>query len=261
MKQYRRRICWRPRGCLTSGIAGRLTWPVWACLAVVALWPASAWSGDGFKIPNRGINRAADGVLTLMAFTALPDVTTSSLSIDNAEENDPGLKQTTLGGGFTLSKSVPVYLEGTIGYSRFDPTYIATRGQERRDLPFRWNTFAATGGVGWDFPLIDSGELVLRPIFNFTLGHASSDLKLGERLLSAKLDRKIDLLDGGDMNAYGVGGAIMLDYERFHPDGDIDLEIRYTNIQIRTFNTDEALEGSPRSTRPESGDAGVRRPG
>ena len=241
--------CWLPVCCLLAAT-------LWSAAPLIALAQdredLADRITDRLRIADQRIEEATDGVLTLMAFTALPDVTTSSLSIENAQEGDPGLQQATVGGGFTLSESVPLYLEGTIGYSRFDPKYLATGGRERRRIPLRWNTFAATGGVGWDFPLIDSGELVLRPIVNFTLGHASSDVKLGQRLVNLKLDRQINIIDGGDMNAWGLGGAIMLDYERFHPDGDIDVEVRYTNIQLRTFDTDEPLEG-----RSEVNTAGI----
>ena len=65
---------------------------------------------------QRDIKRLADGLLMLSSFTILPDVTTSSLSISDGRRNDPGLKQTTLGGGFTVSKDLPLYLEGNLGW-------------------------------------------------------------------------------------------------------------------------------------------------
>jgi hypothetical protein len=46
------------------------------------------------------------------------------------------------------------------------------------------------------------------------------------------------------MNAYGLGGAIMLDYERYREDSELDIEVRYTKIQLRTFgSTTSGLEG------------------
>jgi hypothetical protein len=39
------------------------------------------------------------------------------------------------------------------------------------------------------------------------------------------------------MKVYGVGGALMLDYERFAPDADVDLELRYTNVQLHSYDT------------------------
>jgi hypothetical protein len=34
-----------------------------------------------------------------------------------------------LAGGFTISKTTPVYLEGGIAYSRYDPTFILSNGR------------------------------------------------------------------------------------------------------------------------------------
>ena len=38
----------------------------------------------------------------------------------------------------------------------------------------------------------------------------------------------------GRLKAYGLGGALMLDYEKFGPEADDDIEIRYTNVQLRS---------------------------
>ena len=196
------------------------------------------------RFSERELKQIADGVLTLMAFTALPDITTSSLSINNAGTGDPGLSQSTLGGGFTLSQDFPLYLEGTLGYSRFDPKFVATDGREERIIPTKWNSFAGTGGIGWDFPITQNKELKLRPILNFTLGHVATDARLAQTYINAKLDTDLAVIDGGRMNAYGLGGAIMLDYEHYRTDYEIDVEARYTKIQLRTFSgTTNGLAG------------------
>lgn len=199
------------------------------------------------------IKAIADGVLTLMSFTVLPDITTSSLSIQNAAQKDPGLQQAVFGGGFTVSKELPIYLEGTLGWSRFDPEFVATDGEEERVIPFKWNSFSATGGIGWDFPLDAREELHLRPIFNFTLGRATTDATLLQALVNAQLDTSFEVVKDQTMNAYGLGGAIMLDYERYREDHEIDIEARYTNVQLRTFgSTSAGLRGES-----ESNTAGV----
>ncbi|MGT2493337.1 hypothetical protein ACU4GD_29760 [Cupriavidus basilensis] len=33
---------------------------------------------------------------------------------------------------FTWSKTMPLYLEGSIGYNRYDPTYVASNGVDSR---------------------------------------------------------------------------------------------------------------------------------
>ena len=93
-----------------------------------------------------------------------------------------------LGGGFTVSKSFPLYLEGNVAFSRYDPTFIATNGTEEREIPAEWNTLTGTVGVGWDFPL--ARELVLRPIANFTLGRMTSDVSAATRIIEGKRARR-----------------------------------------------------------------------
>jgi hypothetical protein len=90
------------------------------------------------------------------------------------------------GAGFTLSETYRVYLEGSVGYSHYDPEFVATRGQSERRLPTEWISASGTGGVGWDFPII--GDLKFRPIFNFSLGHVASSSAAG-RLLQLRTGR------------------------------------------------------------------------
>lgn len=194
------------------------------------------------------IKARKDGILTLMSFTVLPDVTTSSLSINDAESGNPGLRQTTLGGGFTISREFPLYLEGTVGYSRYDPKFVASDGDETLIIPVKWNSLSLTGGIGWDFPLTENKELTFRPIFNFSFGHIESDASILGRYIENRLDLdsdSLDFLDQGRINAYGLGGAIMLDWEHYRDDYEIDLELRYTNIQLRSFDDDySSIQGS-----------------
>ncbi len=211
-------------------------------LAGAALGCMSDASAQQFRVLDNRLSQRASAVLSLMAYSVVPDLTSSSLSIQNAETDNPGVYMTQLGGGDTISKSVPLYLEGAIAYSRYDPTFVASDGTESRRIPTRWNTLTGTGGIGWDFPITD--ELVFRPIFDFSLGKVASDLKVAEFLLEQRLDRNLEFLDGGTMNAYGLGGAVMLDFERVREDYHIDLELRYTDIHLRTFgNTSAAVKG------------------
>ncbi|MGR4868169.1 hypothetical protein ACIPRI_04775 [Variovorax sp. LARHSF232] len=211
-------------------------------LAGAALACMSEASAQQFRLLDNRISQRANGILSLMAYSVVPDLASSSLSVQNAETDNPGVYMTQLGGGDTISKSIPIYLEGAIAYSRYDPTFIASNGTESRRIPTRWNTVTGTGGIGWDFPITD--ELVFRPIFDIALGKVASDLKVGEFLLEQRLDRNIEFLDGGTMNAYGLGGAVMLDYERVREDTTVDVELRYTDIRLKTYgNTSAAVKG------------------
>ncbi|MEA2048497.1 MAG: hypothetical protein U9O64_08660 [Campylobacterota bacterium] len=230
----------------------RLLW-CYISICFISLFPIPSVAVDtivrpSFVIDDAVIKNRKDGILTLMGFTVLPDVTTSSLSINDAQSGDPGLQQTTLGGGFTISQDFPLYLEGTVGYSRYDPKFIASKGDETVLIPVKWNSLSLTGGIGWDFPLTKNGELKLRPIFNFTFGHIESDASILGRLLEEGLVRDTDSLDflkRGRMNAYGLGGAIMLDWEHYRESYEVDVELRYTNIQLRSYDSDySSVEGS-----------------
>ena len=202
---------------------------------------AGAFAQQFHLLENRVRDRA-NGILALMAYSVVPDLTSSNLSIKNAQTENPSVFMTQLGGGDTMSKSFPIYLEGAIAYSRYDPTFIASAGADARRVPTRWNTLTGTGGVGWDFPITD--ELVLRPIFDFALGKMATDLKVAEFALGRITGRDIDFLKDGTMNAYGLGGAVMLDWEHVREEYLVDVELRYTDIRLRTFgNTSEAVQG------------------
>jgi hypothetical protein len=181
-----------------------------------------------------------NGVLALMGYMLTPDVTTGSLAISNDATGNPDFAMTTLGGGYTVSKEFPLYLEGTLGYARYDPTFIASNGQVERSVAAKWDAYSATGGIGWDFPVTEG--LVFRPIFNFSYGRVESNVSVsGQTQTGAELD----FLQNGQLNAYGLGGSLVLDYERYRPGNEIDVELRYTNIYLQSFGgTSTAVKGS-----------------
>ncbi|MDM0014059.1 hypothetical protein QTH87_16605 [Variovorax sp. J22P168] len=216
-------------------------------VAALALLAACALGPGGVRAQPLGIvgprvQEHANAVLALMSFSAVPDLTSSSLSIDDPGRANPGIVMSQLGGGFTVSKRVPLYLEGAIAYSRYDPVFVASDGRESRQLPVRWNSVSGTAGVGWDFPI--TPELAFRPIFNFSLGKVASDLQIARAYFAHVTDRQIDFLDGGSLNAYGLGGGVMLDWEHYRDDYEVDLELRYSDIELRSFGgSSAAVEG------------------
>ena len=200
--------------------------------------PLSSQAVVGGNVKNH-----ADAVLAIMSYTTVPDVTTSSLSINNGTTGNPGFGQTQLGGGFTLSRTFPLYLEGTVAYSRYDPTFVATDGSQERPVPTRWNTASTTIGIGWDFPITD--ELRFRPILNGTLGRVASDLRVAQSIVNQIKDTNLQFLEDGALNAYGLGGSLMLDYEHYREKYEIDVELRATDIYLRSFGSSSAaVQGS-----------------
>lgn len=219
-----------------------------AALGLVLALPAMADEDGKFHLDKLSIRNQADAVLALLSYSAILDLTASSLSINNAQSGNPSVTMTQLGGGATMSKTTPLYLEGAIGYSRYDPVFIASRGQEQRPIPLKWNSGMLQGGVGWDFPLTENGEWVIRPIANIALGAIASDVKLGEWWLENKSKIDFDFADNGQMTAGGLGAALMLDYEHVEASHEIDLEFRYSYMHLESIAGSKDIQGKADSS-------------
>lgn len=205
------------------------------------------------------ITERAGDALALMSFSVVPDLTSSFLSISGGNDGKNDVFMTQFAGGATISAELPLYLEGGLSYMRYDPTFVASGGQERSNVPTKWNTLAGSAGIGWDFAICEG--LVFRPIFNIALGQVASDLSLGARYLDYRLDAyDLDFLDGGKMNAYGLGGSLMLDYELKRPEYEVDVEWRYSNIQLRTFGNTAPVVAGTTSAEATSAYARYRAP-
>lgn len=199
-------------------------------------------SAQANALIEANLRKRANAALGLMSFALTPDVTTGSLSISDGQTDNPDVAMTTLGGGFTMSQRVPLYLEGTAGYSRYDPSFISTDGQDKRPVPTKWNNLSLTGGVGWDFPV--AKELKFRPVFNFSFGRVSSDAKIAGTVLETQTGEEIEFLQNGTFDVIGLGGTLMLDYERYNFENEIDVELRYTNIQLQAYNAPDFMQGT-----------------
>jgi len=211
-------------------------------LSLFALMFSAKALSAGDVLATQKIKNNADDVLAIMAFSVVPDLTASFLSFDDAQSGQNRLNMIQFAGGESFGKTFPVYVEGSAAFMRYDPTFVATLGEQKRRLAARWNSIALTGGVGLDFPF--SKNWVLRPIFNFSLGHLESDLSLAGRFLENQFDQSFDFLKNGQLNAYGLGGSVMLDYTLVKPAYEIDLELRYTNIRLKAFKSSQAVGGT-----------------
>jgi len=190
------------------------------------------------QVNDADLQKRANAILTLMGFSLVPDVTTGALSISDQSAGNPYFRQTSIAGGGRLKKDVPLYLEGTLAYGRYDPTFAVPEAQAT--VAVKWESLLGTGGVGWDFPI--ARDLVLRPIFNFSLGRVESEARV--TAASAPSNRAaLDFLANGRLNASGLGGSLMLDYERYRPENEVDVELRYSNIHLQSFDSSQAVEG------------------
>jgi hypothetical protein len=176
------------------------------------------------------------GVLGLMGYNMSPDGSANSLQVSRGtaqtELGSQVLTLSQLGAGFTLSESFPLWLEGYLGYARYDPRAVFTNLGPRR-TPLRWNNLAVTVGAGYD---IQIGEyLWLRPIFNLAGGYAAGDASLFGSVVNYATGRDIAALTDRHVNVWGIGGSLMLAYYDHRPSRDIDVELRYTQIYLQTF--------------------------
>jgi hypothetical protein len=227
------------------------------CVMLLALVCLStpAQSAD---VTGVNLKEAADAILTLMGFSLTPDVTTGSLAISNAPTDNPDIRMTTIGGGTTFSNESPLYLEGTAGVSQYDPVFLVTDGVQTREVSTKWRSYALTGGVGWDFPLTDTWTF--RPVANISLGRVETDGSLVGFALEGLTGEDIEFLNGGKLKALGLGGALMLDYERYLADSEIDLELRYNNIYLQSIADSSAAVNGNTSAQSVSAWARLRRP-
>lgn len=187
------------------------------------------------SIVDARLQERTNAVLSVMGFSVVPDLTSSSLSISNADTGNPSMTMSQLAGGFTVSNSIPLYLEGGAAYSRYDPYFAVTDGTETREVPFKWTSIMLNAGIGWDFPLTD--KLKIRPLANFAYGHLESDASAFKYLFENQTGKEIAFINGGRMDAAGFGGSLMLDYEDYKPEREIDIEWRYSYVRLFNYES------------------------
>lgn len=190
----------------------------------------------------------AQDALGLLAYSMVPDGTASALQINRGDgQDDIGIRMGQYGAGFTVSDSVPLFLEGHLGYARYDPRFVFSDGAAVRDVPTRWNQFSITAGIGWDIRL---GErLRLRPIVNASVAQVTTDAALAGAYLAVTRDRDLAFLARGRMNAWGLGGALVLAWYDHTPSREIDIELRGTRLHLETVpGASEAVRFASDST-------------
>jgi len=215
-------------------IIGQLT--MFIAVSGLAPQPGRAQDVPPLVVDGSRIEKIVDGALTLMAYSVVPDLAGSLLAVKDEDTGSPGIQATQFGGGATLGASFPLYVEGSMGLSRYDPKFIASQGADQRRIPAKWTTIAGTGGIGWGFPFFLQ-DLSLVPIFNFSLGHVESDTSAAGRVIDYVTGKEFTFLKHGRLNAYGLGGALMLSYARYRERYDLDLSLRYTNILLQNFGS------------------------
>lgn len=192
------------------------------------------------------VEQQASGALALLGISAVPSETASALSLSSGSGPDGkiGFAASQLGGGFTVSETFPLYLEGYIGYNRYDPRFVMSDGTDSAPLNMKWTGFAATGGIGWDFKLAE--DWTLRPMANISLGQVVTDTAFVAQFIANHLDADdLHFLRDGGLTAGGLGGSIVLDYNhRWDNDYEADMTLRYTKIHLEPIAGDRDVLGS-----------------
>lgn len=206
------------RGILRSGLL--------LCLAAPAV---SAQSSD----EDSGLERYASEALATFGLVAIPNESASALAIKNTKNDGSSFRSVQFGGGRRLFDDRPLWIEGYLGFQRYDPQIIVTDGG--RDLAVRamWSGLAGTGGVGYDYRFAPNWSL--RPIFNFSVGRIISDVEVTDSPLNPPGGPNFDFLGSGGLTVGGVGGSLLLNYEERTPERELDFSLRYTQMHLATI--------------------------
>lgn len=210
----------------------------------VAGSPAAAL--DANRLLSFSVEQQAAGVLSMLGISVVPDSAASALDMRATlgRGSNMDFQASQISGGFTWSEDTPLYLEGSIGYDRYNPDLLMSDGVESGRLRPRWTGVAATGGVGWDFRL---GEhLWLRPIVNLSLGQVVSDTQVVAQFIANHLDAdELHFLRDGGLTVGGYGGSLALVYNQMWESGtEADAVLRYTNIRLEPVGGDKDIVAS-----------------
>ena len=76
-----------------------------AGLAACSIAIGSAASAQEFRLRQEArLQQRANGILAIMGYSVVPDLTSSNLSINNAQAENPSVLMTQLGGADTFSR-------------------------------------------------------------------------------------------------------------------------------------------------------------
>jgi hypothetical protein len=223
--------------------------PRLALLIALALAPAvpggaAAQQASRHVGANSTAQEAANGIVAVVSLSAVPDSTADALSVASASGSEPTLNLFQVGGGFTTPVyGVPLYLEGYFGAATYDPTFVVADSTASAQVAADWTSYAATGGIGVDFPVAE--RVIFRPIFNFSIGRVISEATVLTQFRSADAGVASEFLEDGHLNAIGLGGAAMLAYQMRSPEVEVDAEIRYTLMWLNSIGgTSAGVDGT-----------------
>lgn len=183
----------------------------------------------------------AAGSLAVMGLAGIPDDSASAISLQSDTRNrDYDFKSAQLGGGFRLSEGVPIYLEGYIGYARYDPVLTFSGTDQTTALPLKWTSVVATGGVGYQFDLGERWKMT--PMAHISVGRTQSDASVATQVIANRLGIEGDFVESGGLWAGGAGGSLTLDYHLpLENDREFEASLRHTHIEYWPIGDDKDL--------------------
>ena len=190
--------------------------------------------GSGFDVRDN-----VKGALAILGISAAPNESASVLLLDKnvANGDDYDLWGGQIGGGFRISESVPLFLEGYFGFTNYDPVFLLSGANTSTDIESNWTSIAATGGIGWQFDVSENWKI--RPMVNFSIGRVQSDSSIAAQVISNVLEEDLDFLSDGGITAVGYGGSLVAEFNRRWPsDHELDLRFRHTHIILEPLDTD-----------------------
>ncbi|MDB6176376.1 autotransporter outer membrane beta-barrel domain-containing protein [Paracoccus sp. Z330] len=215
-------------------------------IIITALAPPRAHALEIGNELSFSVERQAKGVLSMMGISAIPDSTSSSLQLRGniARGSRAEFGSSQLSGGFTFSDDFPLYLEGSIGYNRYNPDLLLTEEGESARLRPKWTGIAATGGIGWDFKLTET--LKIRPILNLTYGKVITDTQVVAQFIANHIGNEdARYLREGGLTVGGYGGSLALVYNQQWKNGaEADAVLRYTDIHLKPIGGDKDVIAS-----------------
>lgn len=218
--------------------------PLLPALAVLLAGTVSAPAQSLDEAFGALVRKNTEGALAVLGLAAVPSETASTLVLDTG--SDPNrtydFQAAQFGGGFRWSEDFPLYMEGYLGYNRYDPVLLLSDEGRTSALPLKWTSVAATGGIGWEFDLTE--DLVLRPQAHIMLGRVQTDASVAAQVVANHLGLDIESFKNGGVTAGGLGGSLTLAYnKRWENDHEADLTLRHTRLYIEPIAGDKDLAG------------------
>ena len=219
-------------------LARYLAFGLWLCAPAPAAW---ARDGGLENLVGDDLSRFANEAVATFGLVAVPNETASAFAIRNTQQDSNNFSSVQIGGGGVPKFfDRPIYVEGYLGFQRYDPRFLIER-DEADDLEIRafWNGLAATVGAGWSFDVGDNWSI--RPIANLTMGHIVSDATVAAGVAEALLDVDLGGFFGDGLTAGGYGASLLATYDYNSPDAEYDIRLRHTHLELHSIGESAGL--------------------